>query len=116
MVELGELEAHHADFAARQTRVVVASIEGQDLAQKTQQEFPHLLVLSDPQRHLIDAAATLHAGAGPSGEDVAAPTTFFIDRQGIARALFRTSQVLHRLSANDVLAAVDTQLNPNGKP
>jgi peroxiredoxin len=52
----------------------------------------------------------LHPGAGQRGEDTAAPTTFFIDNQGMVRSLFRPRQVISRLSAKEVLAAVDAEL------
>ena len=52
----------------------------------------------------------LHRGAGQKGEDVAAPTTFFIDKQGTVRSLFRPRQVTTRLSPKEVLAAVDEKL------
>ena len=110
MTELGELEAHHEEFARRNARVVVASLDGQDEAQKTQKDFPHLVVVADPDRKLISAAEVLHPGAGPGGADAAAPTTVLIDRQGMVRSLYRPRQVISRLSANEVLAAVDADL------
>jgi peroxiredoxin len=110
MIELGELEAHHEEFAQRHTRVVVASLEGRDKAEKTQKDFPHLVVVADSEHKLISAAEVLHPKVGPGGEDTAAPTTFLIDKQGMVRSLFRPRQVISRLSANEVLAAVDAEL------
>ncbi len=110
MIELGELERHHEDFARRHTRVVVVSIEGQEDARKTQKDFPHLTVVADPQRRLITAAEVLHPGVGPDGEDAAVPTTFLIDHHGRVRSLYRPPQVINRLSAAEVLAAVDAAL------
>ncbi len=110
MIELGELEGHHEDFARRNTRVVVASTDNLEESQKTQKDLPHLVVVADPDRKLIAAAEVLHPKAGQHGEDVAAPTTFFIDKQGKVRSLFRPKQVITRLSADDVLAAVGANL------
>jgi peroxiredoxin len=110
MVELGELEEHHAEFSWRNTRVVVVSADSLEESQKTQKDFPHLVVVADPDRQLISAAEVLHPKAGQHGEDVAAPTTFFIDNQGTVRSVFRSKQVISRLSAEDVLAAVDANL------
>jgi peroxiredoxin len=110
MIELGELEAHHADFAKRNVQLVVASVDGQEDSQKTQAKFPDLLVVSDPKQNLVSAAEVLHPKAGPHGEDVAAPTTFVIDRQGKVQWLFRPSRVIERLSPADLLAAVDKHL------
>ena len=67
--------------------------------------------VADAEQQLISAAQVLHPGAGQHGEDVAAPTTFLIDKQGLVRALFRPRQVLSRLSASEVLTAVDTELS-----
>jgi peroxiredoxin len=110
MVELGELEGHHEEFARRNVRVVVASTDGQEESRKTQKDFPHLVIVADADRKLISAAEVLHPKAGQHGEDVAAPTTFLIDRQGTVRSLFRPRQVISRLSAAEVLAAVDADL------
>jgi peroxiredoxin len=110
MVELGQLERHHEDFARRHTRVVVASLEDREKAEKTQQQFPHLLVLSDEQRGLADAAAVIHEHSAPGGGDTAAPTTFLIDRSGVVRWFFRPDRHIERLPAADVLDAVDRHL------
>jgi alkyl hydroperoxide reductase subunit AhpC len=110
MIELGQLESHHDEFDKRDTRVVVVSIESQEDAQKTHKDFPSLVVVADSKRNLISAAEVLHAGVGPRGADTAAPTTFLIDKQGKVRALFRPRMVTTRLSAKEVLAAVDADL------
>ena len=89
---------------------MVASLEEPDEAKLTQQDFPHLLVVADPAGKLINAAGVIHKQAGKHGEDIAAPTTFFIDKQGTVRSLFRPRQVVARLSAKDVLQAVDEKL------
>lgn len=55
MIELGELERRHEDFARRHARVIVISLEGHDEARQTQEDFPHLLVLTDQDRALSEA-------------------------------------------------------------
>ena len=110
MVELGQLEAHHDEFAKRKTRVVAVSVDGLDDSRKTQQDFPHLTVVADHDHKLVDAVAVLHPGAGEHGEDVAVPTTILVDKDGVVRALFRPTSVASRLSASEVLAAVDKML------
>jgi peroxiredoxin len=110
MIELGQLEAHHDEFAKRHTRVVAVSVDGLDDSKKTKQNFPHLAIVADTDHKLVDAVEVLHAGAGERGEDVAAPTTILVDKHGVVRALFRPSNVASRLSASDVLAMVDKEL------
>src|SRR5262245_48378363 len=110
MVELGELEKNHAEFEKRNVRIVAASVDDQEHAKETQKQFPHLVIVSDADQKLIAAAQVLHKKMGNKGQDVAAPTTFFIDKEGIVRSLFRPAQIVTRLSAKDVLQAVDQKL------
>ena len=110
MIELGQLEAHHDEFAKRHTRVVAVSVAGLDDSKKTQQNFPQLTVVADHDHKLVDAVGVLHPGAGEHGEDVAAPTTILVDKYGVVRAIFRPTNVGSRLSASEALAMVDRKL------
>jgi peroxiredoxin len=110
MIELGQLERHHEDFARRNTRVVVVSVEGPDGAKETQADFPHLLVLADQGRGLSEAAALMHPGAGRDGSDVATPTTILVNGQGSVRWLYRPGEVIARLSPEEVLQAIDQHM------
>jgi peroxiredoxin len=107
MIELVQLEKHHADFEKRNTRVVVASMEELDDAQKTQNQFPHLVVLADHTRKLSEAAGLVHPHAGPDGRDIDVPTTVLLDRQGTVRWLYRSPAVNARLSPEEVVREVD---------
>jgi peroxiredoxin len=113
MKELVQLERRHEDFARRQTRVVVASVEGPEDARQTQAQFPHLLVLSDEGHALSDAAELIDANnKGPNNGAVDAPTTILVDRHGTVRWLYRPGEVISRLSPDEVLQAVDQYLRP----
>ena len=114
MIELGQLERRHEDFARRNTRVIAVSVEGPDDARKTQADFPHLTVLSDEGRGLSEAAGLIHPHAAPDGSDADAPTTILVDRHGTVRWLYRSTEVVARLSPEDVLQAIDTHMP--GKP
>ncbi len=83
MIELGQLERRHEDFARRNTRVIVVSLEGLDDAKKTQAEYPHLLVLADQGRGLSEAVDLIHSHAAPDGADADTPTTILVDRHGM---------------------------------
>ena len=110
MIELGQLEAHHDEFAKRHTRVVAISVDGLDDSKKTKQDFPHLVIVADSDHKLVDSVEVLHAGTGEHGEDVAAPTTILVDKHGVVHALVRPTNVGSRLSAGEVLAMVDRKL------
>jgi peroxiredoxin len=112
MIELGQLERRHPDFAERKTQVVVVSLEGAEDAARTQADFPHLLVLADEGRGLSEAAGLIHPRQAPDGGDTAAPTTIVVDRQGTVRWLFRPGEVITRLAPDDVLEALDRHLPP----
>jgi len=110
VIELGELEKNYDEFAKRNARVVVVSDEGLEDAQQTQKDFPHLVVVADADKKLISAVEVLHPHGGQHGKDVAAPTTFVIDKQGMVKGRYRTKQVIARLSAKEVLDMVDASL------
>ena len=110
MIELGQLERRHEDFARRNTRVVAISVEGPDEARRTQADFPHLVVLADQGRGLSEAAGVIHPHAGPDGSDIDAPTTILVDRHGTVRWLYRSGEAIARLSPDEVLQAIDQHL------
>ena len=107
MIELGQLERHSQDFAQRNARVIVISMEGTEEAAKTQAQFPHLLVLADDKRGLSEAANLVHKHASPDQSDADMPTTILVDGHGVVRWIYRSPEVIARLSPEDVLQALD---------
>ena len=110
MIELGQLDKSHAQFAQRGVRVVAISNDDQATTKLTQARFPHLLIVSDADQSLAKAAQVIHAGAAPGGGDTNAPTTFLVDGAGRVRWLFRPERFLIRLSPEQLLAAIDQTL------
>jgi peroxiredoxin len=107
--ELVQLERRHEDFDRRQTRVIVVSMEGPDDAKLTQDDFKHLLVLSDQAHGLSDAAKLIDEhNKAPNDSAIDAPTTILVDRHGTVRWLYRPGQVITRLSPDEVLQAIDS--------
>jgi alkyl hydroperoxide reductase subunit AhpC len=107
MIELGQLERRHEDFAKRNTRVIVVSVEGTDDASQTQTRFPHLLVLADQGRGLTDTGELIHPHQAPDGGDADTPTTILVDQTGKVLWLYRSPAVIARLSPDEVLQAID---------
>jgi len=107
MIELGQLERRHEDFARRNTRVIAVSVEGTEDAAKTQADFPHLLVVADHERGLSEAAGLIHPHSAPGGGDTSAPTTIIVDRHGTVRWLYRSGAVNVRLVPDELLQAID---------
>ncbi len=110
MIELGQLERHHADFEQRNTQVVVVSVEDLEAAAKTQADFPHLVVVSDARRELTNVADVLHPHSAPDGGDTSAPATVLVDHDGVIHWTFRPERFLTRLSPEELLAAIDQQM------
>ncbi|MGH7134333.1 MAG: redoxin domain-containing protein [Pirellulales bacterium] len=106
MIELGQLERRHEDFAKRNARVVVASLEEPEAARKTQAQFPHVVVLADHDRNLANAAEVIHARSTPEGGDTSAPTTIIIGPDGNVRWLYRPSAAIVRNSPDELLRAL----------
>jgi peroxiredoxin len=107
MIELGELEGKHEEFAKRKARVVVVSLEDQEAARATQKDFPHLVVVADAEGNLAKALDVIQPASAPDGGDTAAPTTIIIDSKGAVRWTYRPERFLVRLSPADLLAALD---------
>ncbi len=114
MIELGELEKRHEDFAKRNVRVFVIANDDQETSAATQADFPHLFVVSDPKQEVAKAVQVLHPKASDLGEDTNAPTTFLVDASGKVRWLDRPGQVIARFSPDVVLAAIDEHLPQTG--
>jgi alkyl hydroperoxide reductase subunit AhpC len=107
MTELGELERNHEEFARRNTRVVVVSLESPEEAAKTERDFKHLTVVADAGRGLSTVADVIHPHSAPDQGDTAAPATLLVDRGGTVRWVYRPERFLGRLSPNELLAAID---------
>jgi peroxiredoxin len=107
MIELGQLEKQHDLFIRKGVRIAVISNDGQSDAQKTQADFPNLLVISDADQNMAKVIEVIHPGAARDGGDTNAPTTILVDGEGYVRWLFRPAQFLVRLSPEELLAAID---------
>lgn len=113
MKELVQLQDKYEEFAKRKVRVVAISDDDQETAQKTQGDFPRLVIISDRDQKIARAMAVLHPGAdNHRGGDTNAPTTFFVDGEGYVRRFYRAESYLRRLSPTEVLAAIDETWKP----
>ena len=110
MIELGQLEGHHEEFARRNARVIVVSLEDEKDAQATQKDFPHLIVVADKDAGLANAIQVLHRQAGPGGGDTIAPTTLLVDGAGRVQWTFRPDTFFRRLSPAEIVDAVDKHM------
>ena len=107
MVELGQLESHHQDFARRNTRLVAVSLDSQEDTAKTAKKFPHLVIVSDEQGNISGAVEVIGPHHGPDGKQTLSPTTILIDRRGLVRWVFQPNRFVVRLKPEEVLARVD---------
>jgi peroxiredoxin len=107
MIELGQLEARHEDFAKRNTRVVAVSLDNVADSTETGKRFPHLHIVSDQKQSLAKAAGLIAPQRSPSDGETLAPTTVLIDRGGVVRWVSRKGTILERPSPAEVLAQVD---------
>jgi peroxiredoxin len=116
MIELGQLEGHHADFEKRNVQVVAVSQDNLEDSKKTQAEVPHLKVVSDVDHKIADALGIMDKEHhSPKGEDTNAPTTILVDGSGTVRWIGRPNSFLVRFRTEDVLEAVDKHLGKDGQ-
>jgi peroxiredoxin len=114
MVELGQLEARHADFQQRNIRLVAISQDDLENSKKTQEKFPHLQIVSDADHKIADALATTDPAHSHGGQQTNSPTTFLVDGDGSVRWIFRADRFLVRLSPDELLSAVDQHMPKKG--
>jgi|SRR6516165_7498809 peroxiredoxin len=110
MKELVKLEENYKEFEKRKVRIVAASLDGPDDSKLTQDKLPHLVILSDADRELANAAKVIGPHHAPDGADTVSPTTVLIDRRGKVRWVFRPTRYIERLSPDQLAAAVDEHL------
>ena len=110
MVELGQLEGKAAEFDKKHVRIVAVSLDNLEDSKATQEKFPHLVVVADQDKKLSEALQVIHGNEGPGGTATNAPTTILVDGQGVVRWVFRPDRFLTRLSAQELLQAVDQNL------
>ena len=110
MIELGQLEQGHEDFTRRGIRIVASSVDPIEDAKKTQERFPHLVIVSDADHHLSNAVQVLGPRKSPEGKVIDSPTTVLVDRTGQVRWTYRSDNFITRLSPDELLATIDQQL------
>src|SRR5258707_9497302 len=103
MAELGQLESHQQDFAARNTRIVAVSLDNQEDTAKTAKKFPHLVLVSDEQGNISGAAEVIGPHHAPDGKETLSPTTILIDRRGQVRWVFQPNRFVERLTPEEVV-------------
>src|SRR5262249_50954766 len=109
MIELGQLERRHGDFAKRNARVIAISVDGTEDSSQTQTRFPHLLVLADQSHGLSNAVDVIHPKAAPDGSDADAPTTILVGPDGKVQWLYRSPQVIAVFSPDGGRRAIAEQ-------
>jgi peroxiredoxin len=115
MVELGQLEEHHADFDNKNVRVVAISQDDLENSKKTQEACPHLQIVSDADANIANALDLMDkVHHGPKGQDTNAPTTILVDGDGMVRWVYRADRFMVRLSPDELLKAVDEHLGGKG--
>ena len=107
MMELGQLEKRHEEFAKRNVRVLAISNDNQETAKLSQAKMPHVTFVADAQQTMAKAIQVIDAGKGPKWTDTNAPTTFLIDGAGKVRWMFRADNFVERADPDVIFAAID---------
>jgi len=110
MIELGQLEAKHEDFAKRNTQVVAVSLDNREDSAETQKKFSHLVIVSDEKENMAKAAEIIAPQRSKTGGDTLAPTTVLLDHDGVVRWISRKDTFMERPEPEEVLKAVDDNI------
>ena len=115
MIELGQLEAKHQDFTSRNIRIVAASVDRPEEAAKTQQQFPHITIVSDAEEQLMRATGMLGPQKSPEGKVIADPTTVLVNRTGTVDAILRADRYINRPTPDEVLSVAQKHLHESSR-
>jgi peroxiredoxin len=107
MVELGQLERNHEEFAKRGIRVYAVSNDNESDAKEVQTKFPHLIIVSDAEQNVANAMKVTDPGNGPDGTATNAPATFLVDGTGNIRWLYHADRFTDRLAPGQLLNVID---------
>jgi peroxiredoxin len=97
-----------SEFESRDIRVVAISVDPPEINRRQRQKLGFTYTfLSDPKAEVIRRYDLLHAGAGPTGGDIARPAEFLIDSTGTIRWVNLTENIAVRARPEQVLKAFD---------
>ena len=110
-MQLGELQEYYGTFQQASVAVYAVSVDAPELNARLKARLGSgYEFLSDTKGTLLDALDIRQSHASLTGDDVAIPTQYLIDREGIIRWVYRASTWRLRPHPREALAAISTFL------
>jgi peroxiredoxin len=111
-VQLGELQEYYGAFQKAGVAVYAVSVDPPELNAHLRRRLGSgYEFLSDMKGALLDALAIRQSHASLTGEDVAIPTQYLIDRDGIVRWVYRANTWRLRPHPREALEAIERSLS-----
>jgi peroxiredoxin len=90
VVQLGRLQEYYGEFQKNGIKVCAVSVDAPEVNARLKARLGgEYEFLSDPKGVLLDALDIRQSHASMTGDDVAIPTQYLVDRDGVVRWLHR---------------------------
>jgi peroxiredoxin len=106
-VQLGELQGYYGEFQDAGVQVYAVSVDPPEHNARLKARLgAGYEILSDERGELLDALDIRHAHRSATGKDVAIPTQYLVDRDGVVRWVYRDESIRLRPHPREALAAI----------
>ncbi len=106
-MQLGGLQGYYGEFQDAGVHVYAVSVDPPEHNARLKARLgAGYEILSDERGELLDALAIRHARRSPTGKDVAIPTQYLVDRDGVVRWVYRDDSIRLRPHPREALAAI----------
>ena len=106
-MQLGELQSYYGEFQDAGVHVYAVSVDPPEHNARLKARLgAGYEILSDERGELLVALNIRHASRSATGKDVAIPTQYLVDRDGVARWVYRDESIRLRPHPREALSAI----------
>lgn len=117
MVQLGELQEYYGEFQRAGVQVYAVSVDPPEHNVRLKARLgAGYEFLSDAKGELLDALDIRQANRSATGQDVAIPTQYLLDQEGIVRWYYRAATWRVRPHPQEALRAIQSLAPPKEPP
>ena len=107
-MELGQLQQYYDAIRNYGVQIYAVSVDSPEVNRTLREQLgADYTFLSDPDRTVLGQLNIRHDTPNPTGEDIAIPIQILVDKTGIVRWIYQTSNYRIRARPETILAVLD---------